>query len=136
MNHHSPLPRFLLGGSIYCIIEILWRGYTHISMFLLGGFVFRVLARIGRLKQSFFSRVMLSTGAVTAAEFCSGILLNRIMQLNVWDYSDCPMNLLGQICLPYMMLWMPLCAAGMLLNRMLDRFTVLLLPAPRRHAAQ
>ncbi len=136
MNHHSPLPRFLLGGSIYCMIEILWRGYTHISMFVLGGVVFRILARIGRLKQHFPSKLLLSTGAVTAAEFCSGILLNRILQLGVWDYSACPLNLYGQICLPYILLWMPLCAAGMLLNRAIDRFSGLLLPVPRRHAAQ
>lgn len=121
---------------MYCAIEILWRGYTHISMFLLGGFAFRLLARIGRLNRNFFSKILLSTGAVTTAEFCSGLLLNCMMQLHVWDYSDCPMNLLGQICLPYTLLWMPLCAVGILFNRGLDRLMQLLRPAPHRRAAR
>ena len=28
---------FLLGGAGYCLIEVLWRGFTHWSMALAGG---------------------------------------------------------------------------------------------------
>ena len=124
--------RFLLGGSLYCLIEILWRGHTHSSMFLLGGGCFCLLARIGRLPCSFARRVLLATEAVTAAEFLSGLLLNRVLKLGIWDYSGQPLNLLGQICPLFILLWVPLCAAGILLNGLLDRFTP---PSARRRAA-
>ena len=31
------LTLFILGASIYCVLEVLWRGYTHWSMGLAGG---------------------------------------------------------------------------------------------------
>jgi len=126
------IPRFFLGGSLYCLIELLWRGHTHISMFFLGGGCFCLLARIGRLSCSFFQKVLLGTTAVTVAEFLSGLLLNRVLKLGVWDYSGQPLNLLGQICPLFILLWVPLCAAGILLNGMLDRFTP---PSAHRRAA-
>lgn len=30
----------LIGGITYMLIELAWRGYSHISMFILGPFVF------------------------------------------------------------------------------------------------
>jgi len=125
-------PRVFLGGSIYCLLEILWRGYTHISMFFLGGGCFWLLSRIGRLRIPFYQRTLLGTAAVTAAEFFSGLLLNRVLQLGVWDYSDQPFHLLGQICPLFVMLWIPLCAAGILLNGLIDRAE---LPLRRRGEA-
>ena len=31
---------FLIGGGIYLAIELWWRGYSHPSMFVLGGICF------------------------------------------------------------------------------------------------
>ena len=31
---------FYLGGMFYCTVELLWRQWTHGSMFLLGGLCF------------------------------------------------------------------------------------------------
>ncbi len=42
---------------------------------------------------------------ITAAEFAAGCILNLGLGLAVWDYSDMPFQLLGQICLPYSILW-------------------------------
>ena len=114
-------PRFLFGGTLYCLLEILWRGYSHISMFFLGGGCFWLIAKIGRLKRPFYQKTLLAAGMVTAAEFVSGLLLNRWLRLDVWDYSNQPFNLLGQICPLFIMLWIPLCAAGILLNALIDR---------------
>ena len=42
---------------------------------------------------------------ITLIEFISGFILNIIMQLHIWDYSNMPLNILGQVCLPFMLLW-------------------------------
>ena len=42
---------------------------------------------------------------VTAMELVVGVPLNLFMGLNIWDYSQVPFNFLGQICLPFTVLW-------------------------------
>ena len=49
------------------------------------------------------------------------LLVNRVMHLGVWDYSAALFNLLGQICLPFTLLWFPLCGIGILLDRGMRR---------------
>ena len=48
-------------------------------------------------------------GLVTFVEFCAGCVLNLWLGLDIWDYSDIPFNLLGQICLPFSLVWWVLC---------------------------
>ena len=38
-----------LGGMIYVLIELMWRGYSHWSMFLLGGICFIALGLINEI---------------------------------------------------------------------------------------
>jgi len=38
---------FIFGGFKYYLIEILWRGYSHVSMYLAGGFCFLMLGYAG-----------------------------------------------------------------------------------------
>ena len=33
------------GGGLYILVELLWRGRSHISMFLLGGLCFWLIGR-------------------------------------------------------------------------------------------
>ncbi len=42
---------------------------------------------------------------VTAVELTFGIILNLILKLDVWDYTNIPLNFLGQICLPFTLVW-------------------------------
>jgi uncharacterized membrane protein len=42
---------------------------------------------------------------VTAVEFVFGILFNLILKMNVWDYSNMPLNILGQICPLFTLMW-------------------------------
>ena len=138
MRTMAYFPRIALGGALYCLLEMLWRGYSHVSMFLVGGFCFWMLSHVGRLPRPLWQRALLGAVAVTAVEFLSGLLLNRVLQLGVWDYSAYRFNLLGQICLLYFLLWIPLCAAGILLNQGLDRLCLrqaALRPSRRRGEA-
>ena len=42
---------------------------------------------------------------ITLLEFIFGIVFNLMLDMNVWDYSNVPMNLMGQICLPFSLIW-------------------------------
>lgn len=99
---------FLIGGVLYIAIELLWRGHTHWTMFVLGGICFYYIGLVNEdftwdmplIKQMFIGAVV-----ITMLELLSGILVNGVYNLNVWDYSNMPFNFLGQICLPYSILW-------------------------------
>jgi uncharacterized membrane protein len=88
-------------------------------MFILGGVCFVIIGGInnwfpwslGLLLQSLIGAV-----AVTFAELVSGIILNIWLGLGVWNYSALPLNLWGQICLLYALLWVPLAAFGVVLD--------------------
>ena len=98
----------LLGGSIYYGIEILWRGFSHISMFFCGGCCFLSVGKICYFlkgKVSMLCKMLIGTAVITAFELVTGVIVNLWLKLNVWDYSDAPINFLGQICLKYSIFW-------------------------------
>jgi len=100
-------PLFLLGALGYPAIEILWRGYTHPTMALAGGISAVLLFRINRgLARGALPLRLLASGAtITLIELTFGVIFNLGLGMAVWDYSDLPLSLLGQICLPYSLLW-------------------------------
>lgn len=104
---------FYIGGLFYCFVELLWRGWTHGSMFLLGGLCVYLVGGMNRkLNIPVLAQMALGALIVTFFEFWTGIIVNHVMHLNVWDYSHVPMNFMGQICLPFTLLWFPLCGIG------------------------
>ncbi len=101
---------FLLGYFIYSLIEIVNRGYTHWTMALTGGAVLTILYMINsRNTMTLIKSCILGTVIITSIEFTVGIFVNIIMGWHVWDYSTVPMNILGQICLPFSGVWFLLC---------------------------
>ena len=113
----------LLGGGAYNVIEILWRGHTHWSMFVVGGVCFLLIGKIHAKAKQWGKGLccVLSAVAVTAVEFASGCVVNRWLHWNVWDYSFLPFNLLGQVCLLYSVLWGGLSLVAAPLYRLLER---------------
>lgn len=101
-----------IGGMLYVAIEYIWRGYSHPSMFVVGGLCFLVIGSLNEgflgWNMPFWMQAILGAVCVTMVEFVAGYILNIRMGLNVWDYSDLPFNFYGQICLPYFFLWIPL----------------------------
>ena len=75
---------------------------------------------------------MLGAALVTEAELSAGIWLNLIWRLDIWDYSRVPFNLLGQICLPYTLLWLPVSMLAIRLDGWLRR-RLFRESAPSRH---
>ncbi|MCL2484394.1 MAG: putative ABC transporter permease [Firmicutes bacterium] len=43
--------------------------------------------------------------AINAAEYFGGLVCNKYLDLNLWDYSKYPFNLHGQICLTHSIGW-------------------------------
>lgn len=105
---------FLTGGLAYVLLELCWRGRSHFSMFLLGGLCFCCLCVLAGSRFSFLTQMLLGTVVILCLELMAGIVLNRVLGLGVWDYSGLPYHFMGQICLNYALLWVPVSAAGLL----------------------
>lgn len=112
---------FTLGGSAYVVLEMLWRGRSHISMFAAGGVCFLLLGAMGRKNRKPGKRALLGAAAITAVELAAGLLVNR--DWRVWDYRGMRGNLLGQVCLPYSALWAGLSLAAMALYPRAEKAT-------------
>lgn len=69
-----------------------------------------------RWQDPLWLQVVRCTVFVLAGEFLTGIIVNKWFRLEVWDYSDQPMQLFGQICLPFAIIFSGLCAVGILLD--------------------
>lgn len=102
---------FLFGGIGYGLIEIIWRGRTHWSMLLTGGLCFLTLFKLFEKAERFPLKLKCIAGGavITSFEFVSGCIFNRLLKLKVWDYSSYRLNIKGQICALYSVLWTLLC---------------------------
>lgn len=109
---------FLVGGFLYCMIELLFRGRTYLSMMILGGVCFMVIGLINEYFRGMplISQMFISSIIITVLEFLTGCALNLWLHIGVWDYSDQPYNLLGQICLLFTNAWFFLSLVGIILD--------------------
>lgn len=112
MNYRFFIKTFSIGAVGYSFIEILWRGYTHWSMSITGGFCFTFLCKLYRKMSKpvhIIKKCLCGSIVITATEFISGVMFNKILKYNVWDYSKNKMNIAGQICPLFSFLWFILC---------------------------
>ena len=58
---------------------------------------------------------------ITAVELLTGIFFNLILNWKMWDYSLLPFNILGQICLPFSLIWIILSFPAIKINEMLAK---------------
>lgn len=110
---------FLIGGGTYYLIEILSRGYSHWSMAVLGGVCFIAVGLLNEIfpwSMPFGFQCLIGGGVITTLELITGIITNIILKWHIWDYSGMPLNFMGQICLPFTLLWVLLSALIILLD--------------------
>lgn len=109
---------FCIGGFSYVGIEILTRGYSHWSMFLVGGICFLLIGLLNEITPTMplVSQMLISCVMVTAIEFVSGCILNIWLQMDIWDYTDELGNVLGQICPKHSLYWFLLSFVAILLD--------------------
>jgi len=118
---------FTIGSIGYSVIEVLWRGFTHWTMSITGGicFLFIYLTNLKLTTKSIFKRSLVGSTIITAVEFLSGCIINKIFKLNVWDYSKDKFNIMGQVCLLYSFLWFLLCIPLVYLCRYINKNIVI-----------
>ena len=118
----SPVGILFIFGTIgYPLLELLWRGRTHWSMALAGGICMVLLLLISRFPFPCPFLWLCGALAITGVEFAIGCVVNRWLHLGVWDYSALPLNLWGQISLPFSLLWFALSIPGIALCRVIDQ---------------
>lgn len=109
----------ILFGLIYVLLEILWRGYSHWTMFILGGICF-LFAGIQNeyieWEYPLWRQVLNVDVFVIISEFITGCIVNLYFHWNVWDYSNLPFNILGQSCPQFALLFMPICLFAIVLD--------------------
>ena len=115
---------FLFGGTGYGICELVWRGYTHFSMVILGGICFCVIFFANKKFHvlSFVERCFFSGIFITSMELLCGCIVNIAFDMKVWDYSMLPFNFLGQVCLYFSILWVLLSAPVLIICRLLRKY--------------
>lgn len=102
---------FYFGGSTYCTFEVFVRQRSHWSMFLLGGIIFIIIGSINEIwgwKTDLIEQIIIGDIITTIGEFFTGCIVNLWLGWNVWNYSNLPGNVLGQICPQFILLWVPL----------------------------
>ncbi len=102
------LIRWLCGGMLYGLLEVLWRGHTHWTMMVLAAALCVPLDIANEhmpWELPLWIQAVLGGLAITAGELLAGLVLNVLLGLDIWDYSALPFNLLGQVCLQYTALW-------------------------------
>ena len=119
MRFFKKIILFCLGGGLYTLLELLWRGRSHGSMFLLGGGCFLMLGWLRRRSLSLPTKMLLGSAGITAGELATGLLVNQ--DYGVWDYRDLPLNFLGQICASFSLLWIPVSLLGMWVYGMAEK---------------
>ena len=113
----------LIAGCIYLMIELAWRGHTHWTMLPLAAVIF-VCAGVldeGENPPPVWKQVVIGTAIATALEFVAGLILNVWLGIGVWDYSDMPGNILGQICPQYNLAWAVLMVISIRLENTMHR---------------
>ncbi|MEA4893099.1 MAG: hypothetical protein VB085_11145 [Peptococcaceae bacterium] len=108
---------FVIGETGYSLLEVLWRGYTHWTMSLTGGLCFLLMYYLNQKMagRSLIKKCLAAALLITLVEFAVGCLVNRVLHWQVWDYGANAMNLLGQVCLLYSLLWFLLAIPAMYL---------------------
>ena len=106
------------GGTLYFLLEVAYKTATghqeRISwtMLVLAIILCIPVERAGYQlpwECPLWLQALCCAALVTLVEFCAGCVLNLWLCLDIWDYSDIPFNLLGQICLPFSLVWWVLC---------------------------
>lgn len=114
---------YSLGAIVYCLIEVLFRGFTHWTMGLTGGVALLGIYGVNEKYKDMplYKRCFMGCGIITVLELLVGLLVNKVFRLHVWDYSARPLNLFGQICPLFSFLWFLLCFPACFLCKLLKR---------------
>ena len=109
----------IIGGAVYVLLEMLWRGYSHWTMFLLGAVCFILIGLVNEVFEwdtPLILQMFCGCAIITALEFITGCIVNLWLGWDVWDYSQYKFNILGQISLHSSVGWYFLSLVGIFLD--------------------
>lgn len=89
-------------------MELLYRRRTHWTMALAGGASALLIDQVRRMRGRLLPKAILCGVGITGIEYLFGRIWNQ--NYAIWDYRHTPLNLHGQICLPYTLMWCGLSA--------------------------
>lgn len=107
----------MVGGVTYYFIEIAYRGYSHPSMFVLGAVCFVLLGLINEILSwdtPLWKQGLIGAVLITTLEFITGCTVNLWFGWDVWDYSNLPFNILGQVCPQFFAIWFVIAIIGII----------------------
>ena len=87
---HKALILSLMGGDLYCMVELIWRGHTHWSMFLLAAMLSLPLDLANEhmaWERPLWLQALIGGSVITLAELGAGLILNVWLKLDIWDLS-------------------------------------------------
>lgn len=106
------------GGMIYVCIELLFRGRSDVSMMFCGGLSFVFIGLINNIipweTPIWIQSIIGGFLIVTPLEYIFGLLFNQ--DFIVWDYRTQFLNINGQICLLFSVLWCVISIAAIILD--------------------
>ena len=99
---------FVFMGMVYLLMELFFRSLTFWPMGIVGGLAGIGLGLINEVmpwETPLWLQGMIGTLIITGLELIAGLICNIWLHLGYWDYSHVQFNFMGQICLPFMVLW-------------------------------
>ena len=115
----------IIGGVTYFALEVLWRGWSHVSMAVCGSICFisfyYIESQIAFRRLPLIFKAVIGGIFISVLELAAGLILNKLLYLNIWDYSNASNNFLGQVCLEMSILWILLSFFAFLLCDIIRR---------------
>lgn len=96
----------LAGGTVYVMLEYLYRGRSHWSMFLDAGLCTVLIGMLNEWAEGtpLVAQMLLGACVITGSELLFGAIFNRTYA--VWDYRGLRHNYRGQICPQFFCCWL------------------------------
>ena len=124
---------FSILGSIFLLVEYVFRCISYdmnffhpalLLMFFIGGICALLIGEMNEVvwinnNFNIFWQSIMGMFIILIIEFISGLIVNVLLGLRVWDYSQIPLNLYGQVCIPFAALWFAMCPLGFWIDDML-----------------
>ena len=98
-------------GYLYVCLELLFRQRSDVTMLFCASICaipMLVLNEVYNYEMLFVYQVLICAVFSTIVEFIFGIIFNS--DLHIWNYSNMPGNIMGQICPQFFLVWCGLSA--------------------------
>ena len=111
--------RWFCGGVVFCALQLLLTGNCHWTDLAVFSLLCIPLDAVNeRMPWTFplWLQAVLGGIVLIVSQLAAGLVFNVWLGLGLWDYTPLFGNFLGQICPQYMILWLPVSLAGIVLD--------------------